>query len=106
VIFYFNRETGQRVSKSTWTRSKAQGGSRYVRRSIEERSEGRKNSRAKQGKENDKERIHPAHTGTPSQAPRTYQEWQEAAQKKFKKRIQQDDFDYDDGIEYETGVDY
>jgi hypothetical protein len=33
-VRYRDRQTGQLVSKSTWTRSKAHGGTRYVRESA------------------------------------------------------------------------
>jgi hypothetical protein len=107
MTFYFERSTGKRVSESTWKRSKAQGGSRFVRRSAtptprEDRERGSKaliphNNPAQSSLQG---------TSAPSQSPRTYQEWQEQARKKFKKHIQYDDFDFDNGVEYETGVDY
>lgn len=33
-VFYYDTKTGRRVSKSTWKRSKAQGGTRYKRKSA------------------------------------------------------------------------
>jgi hypothetical protein len=92
VIFYFNRENGQRVSKSTWKRSKAQGGKRFVRRS----SKGRVSATAPTG-------VVPG-PSTPSQKahkknpnPKTFQEYMDTY------------LDYgetDEMIEIETGVDY
>lgn len=45
---------------------------------------------------------------TPSQvAPTTYADYEKAAKEKLRKRNRQiDDFDYDNGVEYETGLDY
>lgn len=99
MTFYFNRETGQRVSKETWKRSHAQGGTRFVRRGTTRSVAPKK----------EKETV-PERGATPplapSQSPRTWQEWKAQAEKKFKKKIQQNDFDFDNGVEYETGVDY
>lgn len=102
MTFYFNRETGQRVSKSTWTRSKAHGGSRFVRRSAKE-------SKATT-------QVTPANLGAgegaspktgPSQSLRTWQDWENEAPKRLKKKsLYSEDFNYDNGVEYGTGVDY
>lgn len=102
MIFYFERATGKRVSEATWKRSKAQGGSRFVRRSGEPRQP--KNPVKPEAP------IQGDNTGSsapaPSQNPRSFEEWQNQSRKKFKKKADQDFFDYDDGREYETGVDY
>lgn len=37
MLIYRDRKTGRFVRKSTWTRSKAQGGTRYVRQKVERR---------------------------------------------------------------------
>ena len=98
MIFYFDRQTGQRVKKSTWTRSKAQGGSRYVRRSS---GPGQPKNPPKGSKPSDG-----SSERTPSQAPRTYQEYKayfEKLSKRRRRQIEEDDFS---GSEYETGVDY
>jgi hypothetical protein len=107
MTFYFNRETGQRVSKSTWKRSHAQGGTRFVRRS-ESSTPTRKHKESAKPKAIGIDSGTTVQTGktAPSQNPRTWKEYQDNATKKFKKRIQSDDFDYDSGVEYETGVDY
>lgn len=34
AVFYFDKATGKRVKKATWKRSKARGGTRYVRRTL------------------------------------------------------------------------
>src|SRR5277367_3950887 len=102
MTFYFERATGKRVTKSTWTRSHAQGGTRFVRRSARGSERGQpKNPPAGKGGGS------VAPSPTPSQNPRTYQEWKDYFQKlskRTRRRIEeQEDFE---GPEYETGVDY
>lgn len=105
MTFYFERSTGKRVSESTWKRSKAQGGSRFVRRSATPSP--REGTRKKRTRPISADTSEPSTQGLPpSQSPRTYQEYQEQSQKKFKKKAYPGYFDYDDGREYETGVDY
>jgi hypothetical protein len=88
MIFYFNRENGRRVSKSTWKRSHAHGGTRFVRRST-----------TSQPKE-----------GTPSEKPLTWQEYKEFAKKALEKLSKKKRASFNeeifDGPEYGTGVDY
>lgn len=108
MIFYFNRETGRRVSRSTWARSKSHGGSRYVRRSALSTPKGETKGRGKSA-DHGKSIAPPPTQGAigPSETPRTWQDWEKQAREKTKKRGQYvDDFDYDNGVEYETGVDY
>jgi hypothetical protein len=76
MIFYFDKNTGRRVSKSTWTRSKAHGGSRYVRRSVERKRVKKKKKPAKQ--------------------PTTFQEWQGLYEEGYE----------DHEEEIETSIDY
>lgn len=101
MIRYYDQKTGKRVSKETWQRSKAHGGSRYVRR-------GSKASKKIEGTARSSEDSRAVASGsTSSKEPRTFAEWQVEAKKRFKKKGRDyDDFDYDNGIEYETGVDY
>lgn len=100
MIFYFDRETGKRVSKATWSRSKSHGGSRYVRRRSEPRQT--KNP-PKVGKNT------PPGGGSsapsPSETPRTWQEYQAFVKANEKKRRRFYDEDFE-GIEYESSVDY
>jgi hypothetical protein len=108
MIFYFDRRTGKRVSESTWKRSKARGGSRFVRRNSEPRQP--KNP-AKTGKDlaGKATPVDSAGSGAPipSQNPRTYQEWKDYFQKLPKRTLRRlEDEDLYDGPEYETGVDY
>lgn len=98
MTFYFNRETGQRVSKATWTRSHAHGGTRFVRRSG-------KPSKAE--KSSAPEPISGDNGPTPSQSPRTYQEYLDYYRSLSKrKRRQIEEYEDYEGPEYETGVDY
>jgi len=107
MIFYFNRKTGQRVSKSTWTRSRAhlEVGQRgkYVRRSSLG-SQGKSQRSATRTNEN------PESTSeTPSQI-LSYRDFEKIAEKKLAsklaKRQRENLENFDDGVEYETGVDY
>jgi hypothetical protein len=105
MTFYFNRETGKRVSKATWARSKAHGGTRFVRRSSSASTEKQKKS---PGATRRNEGSRAILTGsTPSQNPRTYIEYEtyyRSLSKRKRRQIEdQEDFE---GPEYETGVDY
>lgn len=109
-VFYFNRETGRRVSKSTWKRSHAQGGTKYVRRSSKGSAEG---ASTKPTGENSPRGEVPGKTGpgygASSSAPLTWEQYRdrmkELERKARKKQLDSLD-DFDNGIEYETGVDY
>ena len=103
-VFYFNRETGQRVSRSTWKRSHAQGGTRFVRRSS---GPGQPKNPVKPETKNIQGDTTGSSVPTPSQNPRTYQEWKDYFQKlpkRTRRRLEEEDSF--DGPEYETGVDY
>jgi len=76
MVFYFNRDTGRRVSKSTWKRNKAHGGTKYVRRSTKK-------------KEKPKKEIEP----------KTFDEWQGLYEEHSLRG-------YDEELEVETSVDY
>jgi hypothetical protein len=107
AVFYFDRETGKRVSKATWSRSKSHGGSRYVRRGT--RSTPREGTPRGKARVAPSSPLSPSTQGAPSsaEAPRTWQDYEKQAREKLKKRGKlYDDFDYDNGVEYETGVDY
>ena len=107
MIFYFDRQTGHRVSKSTWTRSKAHGGSRYVRRGTRSTPKEDTRSGSKPLATDNKPSESSTQGVSSSQAPRTWQDYEKQAREKLKKRGRMpEDFDFDNGIEYETGVDY
>jgi hypothetical protein len=90
VIFYFNRETGQRVKKSTWKRSVSQGGKKYVRRSVRGRGEGHKEKPPAGGSP-----IPPP----PKTPPKTFDEWQSSYD-------QMTSGGYGEEFEVESGIDY
>lgn len=100
MTFYFNRETGQRVSKSTWARSKAHGGTRFVRRSTPK-------EQTLAPSEHKAESLTPFSGTTPSQNPHTYQEYLDYFRSLSKRRRRQiEEYEEYEGPEYETGVDY
>lgn len=86
MIRYYDQKTGKRVSKATWKRSKAHGGTRYVRRSS-------KSGEKRNATGGRKKRP----VVTPSQAPRNFKEYME---------MYDQHEETDQEIEIETSVDY
>lgn len=93
MFYYLNRETGRRASRDTWKRSHAQGSSRYVRRISKA---GQSTALTENGTSVNKP--------SPSEAPRSFNDYQRELQRQ--KKFRDFDFDFDNGAEYETGVDY
>lgn len=110
MIFYFDRETGKRVSKAKWARSKSHGGTRYVRRSALSTPKAATKGSPGGVRATPPMSAPPATQGAigPSEIPRTWQDWEKQAREKASKRggVPYDYFDFDNGVEYETGVDY
>lgn len=110
MTFYFDRETGKRVSKAKWARSKSHGGTRYVRRRATPSPKAATKGNATSAGAAPLSNEPPATQGSiaPSETPRTWQEWEKQAREKIKRRggVPYDLFDFDNGVEYETGVDY
>lgn len=107
-VFYFERATGKRVSESTWKRSLAQGGTRFVRRSASSTPKGERKESISKGRTRSLGGSAPTQEkSSPSNQPRTYQEWQKYFQSlpKRKRRAIEESEGYE-GPEYETGVDY
>jgi len=95
MIFYFERSTGLRVSKSTWKRSHAYGSTRFVRRSSERIAP----SSEKKGGVVGQRVPEPEAKSAPPKAAKI----KTAAD--YKKYYDQYN-DYVEGPEIETGVDY
>ena len=109
MSFYYNRETGRRVSKDIWKRSKAQGGTKYVR------SSGKSTSRVSQPNigarvASAREQAQASDLETTGRAPSTIQDYERLMQDRIKKmdKRRRDDFYQEEyeGPEYETGIDY
>jgi hypothetical protein len=105
--YYLDTKTGRRVSRSTWARSKAHGGSRYVRK----RSGGTKPPPGG-GKPPGRPPGGPGggSEGGAEAAPKTWEEYkryvEEMILSKLKRRQIYDEAEPFDGPEFDTGVDY
>lgn len=112
---YRDKETKGFVSKATYNRSRSRGGTKFERVSNAHwKSSGsvtRKTSpkvphpKAKRGAP-EKAKQSGEKKSKPSDAPKTFRELQEATKAKAKRKMAGWYEDYDDGPEYETGVDY
>lgn len=111
---YRDRVTKAFVGVSTYNRSKSRGGTKFERVSDKHwKSSGsltRKTSSASAPKHSTKKRDasegKAEQKSKPSEAPKTFREYQEQMKKKAKRRSADYYDDYDTGPEYETGVDY
>jgi hypothetical protein len=109
MSYYVDTKTGRRVSRSTWARSKAHGGSRYVRK----RSGGTKPPPGGRKPPGRPPRGAGGGSGGGSQGPestpKTWEEYKRYVEEVLSKRKRKEIYDEGepfDGPEFDTGVDY
>lgn len=105
---YRDKETKGFVSKATYNRSRSHGGTKFERVSDAHWKSSGSVTRKKQATAKAQKQIKPDADikSKPSDAPKTFRELQEATKAKAKRKMAGWYEDYDDGPEYETGVDY
>lgn len=113
---YRDRITKSFVDTATYNRSRSRGGTKFERvsdahwkssGSVTRKTSGAKEEKNRGGRKGQAEtRSNAGKNSKPSDAPKTFRELQEATKAKAKRKMAGWYEDYDDGPEYETGVDY